>query len=77
MIIILFITVGLILISSKFQHRGAGCIIRNKQGELVLAVAYNLNKSDKFYRDQINNVAVAEAIAWRNGLILAKLNNVH
>ncbi|KAL2905303.1 DNA topoisomerase 3-alpha [Bienertia sinuspersici] len=56
---------------------GAGCIITDKRGELVVAAAYNLTEKFSDYCD----VAIAEAAALRNGLKLAnnfkiKLNHI-
>ncbi|KMT04760.1 hypothetical protein BVRB_7g169390 [Beta vulgaris subsp. vulgaris] len=57
---------------NQLHEGGAGCIIRNKQGDLVIAAAYNL---DSLYLDQFH-VAIAEAIAWKRGLELAKTKKV-
>lgn len=57
---------------NQLQKGGAGCIIRNKQGDLVVAAAYNL---DNLYPNQFH-VAIAEAIAWRNGLKLANSKRI-
>uniref|UniRef100_A0A803KVL0 RNase H type-1 domain-containing protein n=1 Tax=Chenopodium quinoa TaxID=63459 RepID=A0A803KVL0_CHEQI len=66
--------VGIVTGSDRHQLRngGAGCIIRNEQGNLVIAAVYNL---DHLFPNEYN-VAIAEAIAWRNGLKLAKTKNV-
>ncbi|XP_021718359.1 uncharacterized protein LOC110686084 [Chenopodium quinoa] len=55
---------------NQVRSRGAGCVIRNEHGNLVIAAAYNLDHLDEY------NVAIAEAIAWRNGLELAKTQKV-
>lgn len=53
---------------NQLHKGGAGCIIRNKQGNLIIAASYNLNE---FYPDNLH-VAIAEAFAFRKGLELAK-----
>ncbi|CAO2828354.1 unnamed protein product [Amaranthus hypochondriacus] len=58
--------------NNQLQKGGAGCIIRNKQGNLIIAASYNL---DNYYPNQCN-VAIAEAIAFRNGLMLAKMKRI-
>lgn len=57
---------------NQHQKGGAGCIIRSKQGELVIAAANNV---DNLYPGQFH-VAIGEAIAWRKGLELAKNKKV-
>uniref|UniRef100_A0A803KVK8 RNase H type-1 domain-containing protein n=1 Tax=Chenopodium quinoa TaxID=63459 RepID=A0A803KVK8_CHEQI len=57
-------------LANKF---GAGCVIRDNLGELVIAASYNLTK---IYPEYCNNVAIADAIALLNGLKLAKFNNI-
>lgn len=58
--------------NNQESKAGAGCIIRDSQGELVIAAAYNLEES---YSDYCN-VAIAEAEALKEGLILARQNNL-
>ena len=54
--------------NNQNKKAGAGCIIRDSQGEFVIAAAYNLDKS---YPHKCN-VAITEAEALRKGLILAR-----
>uniref|UniRef100_A0A7C9AZ33 RNase H type-1 domain-containing protein n=1 Tax=Opuntia streptacantha TaxID=393608 RepID=A0A7C9AZ33_OPUST len=53
------------------QKGGAGCIIRDEKGDLVVAAAYNLD-----HRYPHCNVAIVEAIALASGLRLAKTHNI-
>ncbi|XP_021756397.1 uncharacterized protein LOC110721557 [Chenopodium quinoa] len=53
---------------NQHQNGGAGCIIRNRYGKLIISATYNLNH---LYPVQYN-IAVAEAIAWSKGLKLAE-----
>lgn len=55
----------------QLNNGGAGCIIRDNQGDLVIASAYNLSD---YYPNC--NVAIVEALALRNGLRLAKRYNI-
>ncbi|XP_057543121.1 uncharacterized protein LOC130821391 [Amaranthus tricolor] len=57
---------------NQLNKGGAGCIIRNKQGQLIIAASYNLNIHD---HNELN-VAIAEAIAFKNGLELAKKKSI-
>lgn len=59
--------------NNQDNKAGAGCIIRDSRGELVIAAAYNLTETYPHYC----NVAIAEAEALKNGLILAKQKNLH
>ncbi|KNA05827.1 hypothetical protein SOVF_186710 [Spinacia oleracea] len=62
---------------NQLQNGGAGCIIRNGQGKFVTAETYNL---DHLFTGPGQpgqyNVAIGEAIGWRNGLRLAKAKNI-
>ncbi|XP_021717871.1 uncharacterized protein LOC110685644 [Chenopodium quinoa] len=59
--------------NNQANKSGAGCVIRDSQGELVVAAAYNLTET---YPDNCN-VAIVEAVALRNGLKLAKDHNLN
>ncbi|GMH01808.1 hypothetical protein Nepgr_003647 [Nepenthes gracilis] len=51
----------------QLNQAGAGCIIRDSNGSLVVAAAYNLSRQ---------NISVAEAEALRKGLQLAKQRKI-
>ncbi|XP_074298088.1 uncharacterized protein LOC141628899 [Silene latifolia] len=59
--------------NNQKQRAGAGCIIRDDNGELVVAAAYNLVGPDL----SRCNVAIAEAVGLRNGLRLARERNLN
>ncbi|KAL9225860.1 hypothetical protein vseg_001739 [Gypsophila vaccaria] len=59
-------------LDNRNNKASAGCIIRDNQGDLVVAASYNLTKADF----PCNNVAIAEAMGLKNGLILARNNSL-